>query len=109
MILARIQNTDWRNFFRRNGQGQIESEKYLGWNEQQNSLTKVFSVFGKITGGPRGEGFYGSWSVDDTHDPLIQEVLKASAIEYFRSYALTDCRCRMGLHWKCKIHKRWVG
>ncbi len=101
--------TDWKHFFDKNGAGEIVWEKYRGWNEQQNSLAKVFSVFGKIKGGPRGEGFYAAWSTDDTDNHEIQKSSMKEAIERFRSYALPDCRCRMGWHWKCGIHKNWKG
>lgn len=109
MISTRFRSTDWKNFFRKNGPGEIKSERYRGWNEQLDSLLKVFSVSGKITGGPRGEGFYAVLSEDTTDDPEIQKALMAGAIDKFRSYALPDCRCRVGFHWKCKIHKTWRG
>ena len=104
-----LRKIDWRNFFRKNGPGEILSEMSRGWLKQPDSLTSAYIISGKIRGGPRGDGFYAAFVGDDTGDPKKQEELINQAVNYFRSFALPDCRCRIGYHWKCGIHKTWRG
>ena len=101
--------TDWKHFFEKNGVGEIVWRKASGWREQPDDLTCAFIVSGKIAGGPRGEGFYAAWVGDDTSDPVIRGVAEEEANTRFESFALLDCRCRVGYHWKCRIHKNWRG
>jgi hypothetical protein len=104
-----LKRTDWRNYFRKNGLGEIPREMSRGWLEQPDGLISTYVVHGKIRGGPRGEGYYTAYVVDDTGDLKTREMLVNQSVEYFRSFALPDCRCRIGFHWKCGIHKTWRG
>ncbi len=104
-----FQATDWRCFFWKNGQGAILEKNFRGWREQQNSLSKVGIWAGRIIGGPRGAGFFATWTTSDDPEETEESLqLKAEeASKRFDSFALPQCRCRMGMHWLCSVHHTW--
>ena len=105
-----FRRTDWKHFFDKNGVGEIVWLKERGWLEHPNCFsTSVFYVSGKIKGGFRGEGFFTVRSVDYEDNQDARNFLSEEAVSRLKSYALPDCRCRMGLHWKCGIHHNWIG
>lgn len=107
-----LRQTDWKHFFKKNGLGEIKWRKESGWREQPNDLVCVFAVHGEIAGGyrgPCGVGMYAAWKTDATGHPIVRGILEEETGAHFESFALPDCRCRVGLHWKCEIHKNWKG
>ena len=108
-LLLMLRHTDWNHFFDKNGPGEIEWRRASGWQEQPNDLSCAFFVHGRISGGARGMSTYAAWQADDTGDPVVRGIAEEEANKYFESFAHPDCRCRVGFHWKCGIHKSWKG
>ena len=118
MILGNVyyawRETDWKNFFRKNGAGEIEWKKAC-WTEQPNYPALAFTVHGRIKGGARGEGIYYACNTDEgwvesgKDAGEFRKIVEDAAVEHFESFAMPDCRCRYGFHWKCGIHGKWRG
>ena len=115
MIFMRVyyalKATDWRNYFRKNGVGTIEWSDGK-WIEQPNSLESAFIIRGEISGGARGlnvKGMFCAYTSLSSFVPQPKTEAQHSARKHFESFASPDCRCRVGLHWKCEIHKTWRG
>lgn len=105
--------TNWRNFLRKNGPGEIIWKQWTGWKEQYDSLDLVGNWSGLIKGGVRGpEGigmFYQAATLSRlvSSDKRFREDKMHEVEARLDSYASADCRCRLGWHWKCKVHQNW--
>jgi len=106
-----VRETDWKHFFKKNGAGEIVFKR-IRWTEQPNDISCAIVVSGEITGGYRGRGglpgMYAAWNTDSGFSemsPTIQAVTE----QHFQSFTNPDCRCRVGMHWKCGIHGNWRG
>ena len=108
-MISLLRQTNWKHFFAKNGPGEIVWKRTRGWLEQPNDLSSAFIVQGQIRGGPRGEGYFAAWNATEDSDPEIRALKELTTLAHFDSYAHEDCRCRMGLHWKCGLHKTWKG
>ena len=104
-----MRQTNWTHFLSKNGVGEVKWKKSSGWREQPNNMARFFTIHGQIVGGPRGDGLYAAWIAEDTDNPKLMALGESTVNSHFETYAHPDCRCRMGLHWKCGIHKKWRG
>lgn len=109
-IRRELRGTDWKHFFRKNGVGAIAWKK-INWTHNANDIDCLVTVHGEIIGGFRGYGGSGIFmaKMSDNGHAELRPTSQNFAEHYFESYALPDCRCRLGRHWKCGIHGSCIG
>lgn len=118
-IAYKLWATNWLAFFSVNGDGEILNKKFRGFKEMPNSLDMSAQWTAMITGklrGPEGYGFYFAavnidgleWSRYGHQQRFIEEKV-ANGEKMLASFARPECRCRVGFHWKCAVHKNWEG
>jgi hypothetical protein len=105
--------TDWKNYFRGNGPGEVVYKHFTGFRELQNQLAYNAQWITTVKGGlrlPEGNCYYRSITEYDL-DVCVQkkwpELVKIKMAEAERAidlYAEPDCTCRIGFHRRCPHH-----
>jgi hypothetical protein len=110
-----LKDTNWRLFFKKNGPRVWKWTNETEWNKPWFLADMTMSVHGEDSSG----NHYGTWVTIEPLTMLITRTPEAKerfveekrqqCIKHLQTYLNPECRCRVGLHWKCGIHKRWVG
>ena len=116
LIWYRMRVTRWKRFFAVNGPREwIAPPHFIGFRELQNERAYQAQWTAQDN---RGEFYYTAVYVNESSfAPVFGSeshagFLKAkqdNARESLETYLDPHCRCRVGFHWKCAIHKKWVG
>ena len=108
-------HTNWLRYFRKNGKRCWKWTKSKSWMESPNSLSKYYVAYGEDSAGMI---YQATASVNDLEDLISRgpgarhrlfEDRRLNALAYLETFLNPDCRCRVGLHWKCGIHGTWRG
>ena len=111
-FVAVCKRTDWKNYFKGNGPGEVTWEHFTGFKEHQNSMDSSAQWCIKVEGGIRpkcGNTYYvnvTAYGMDatkaDTCEEIQSKVLHAR--ERIMLYTDPDCSCRVGFHRRCRRH-----
>lgn len=109
-----LRETQWRLFFKPNGVRTWTDIRFTGFRESQSQLR----LHGQWVGTTNtGELYYtaatidccGEWrfTSEETRGNWSRAKMNTAkaSIETFLD---PKCRCRVGFHWKCGIHRKWV-
>lgn len=118
----RLRETNWKAFFLKNGPGEIIDKRFTGFRDSPYDYVVHGQWIARITGKNREHKgpsmFYTNVTVDGEQMALARGDWKrsqylrnkcAEAERHLDSFADANCRCRLGFHWKCGIHRKWVG
>lgn len=121
-LYYRLRETNWRAFFATNGPGELIDKRFHGFREYYDDDKASCQWSAQITGKNREHlgwaMFYASATVQGSELARVQGEWKrsqylrnkaAEAEALLESLARADCRCRIGFHWKCAVHHKWVG
>lgn len=107
--------TDWLAFFKKNGKRCWKWTKERGWFEDSNSVMLKYYAYGEDSKGRT----YVAYAHASPKECLISrgphaekkylEEKRLDALAHLETFLHRDCRCRVGYHWKCKIHGTWKG
>lgn len=106
-------------FFQANGPREWAHIKFTGFLESPDSDFRVAHWFGVTK--PGDDSYYVSCTVDpnDLFARRSRTDFEAAMAQYAKEkeedgrqaidkFLLPECRCRLGLHWKCSIHQTWA-
>jgi hypothetical protein len=104
--------TDWKNYFKTNGPGEVTWKKFTGWKEMPNDWACAAQWIIAVRGGFRGGGSYGDTFYRNitakrmaAPEATIRMKSKvADAEKVIDLYADPECSCRLGFHRRCKHH-----
>jgi hypothetical protein len=111
-----LQDSNWRSFFKKNGVRVWSYLRFSGFKESQSDLT----LWGQWHGRTNTGDLYSVMTSIDTESniweahgesgrnnfALSKQQIAKDRIDTFLN---PECRCRLGFHWKCGIHHRWLG
>ena len=113
-VWYRIRETQWRRFFAVNGPREWKHIRFTGFRHLHDDIAQMGQWIGMTN---TGDHYYMSVKVSD-HDlsipfgPESHIGYIAAKVEHARAmldrFLLPECRCRVGFHWKCSIHRKWV-
>ena len=106
-LLYELFHADWRHFFDKNGERTfVEGCKWSCWMHQQSS-TDLYGIWSAVASDGR---MYASWTSVTAEAPDSERAMKfEESLRYIKTFLDPDCRCRVGLHWKCGVHGNWRG
>lgn len=113
--LAVARATNWKLFFNKNGVRTWKWTKDTAWRESPNEMKLVICVYGVDSVGNHfcAYGWADPLAVLISRGPEAKarylEDKKKLCIAHLELFLRPDCRCRVGYHWKCGVHRTWVG
>ena len=114
LIFYRLRATKWRLYFKPNGPREWMYINFIGFREQPSDLNLCAQWIGTTN---TGDMYYTTTTIDSGGEwrfaskesranwMRAKEEICRQGIERFLD---PSCRCRVGYHWKCPIHRTWV-
>jgi hypothetical protein len=110
-----VKKTDWKHYFKGNGQGEVVWKHFTGFRELHNQLAYNAQWYITVKGGIRpsmGDSYYRSiteyeYEIDVCVEKNWSEIVKARIAEAELAidlYVKPDCTCRIGFHRRCPHH-----
>lgn len=109
-----LRATKWKIFFKPNGVRTWVDLRFTGFRELQDDLAVAAQWVGMTN---TGDHYYTSVTIDCSGEwRFASERYKSNwmfakqreAEARIQSYIDPLCHCRLGFHWKCPLHYRWV-
>jgi hypothetical protein len=114
-LIELIRVTKWTKILNTSGRTKWLGEPvFTGWREAHDDVVRHAQYVGEAD---TGECFYVNGTISDLEltrfrgyeaNNFIAEK-QVELQDRFMSYLDPECMCKLGFHWKCSIHQKWIG